>query len=160
MTNLAPLPPISLNHLWNVSTLWLECLCIALRKTCLYRLSNAYQSKNQATKLKMSAELRDEIVSRYRSGEGYIKMLHWRSPRAQCPQTPSLTEWSGEKGFGNRGGQGQPSLQHSCNTNKAANPLQRTTINGHRQPPYNPATQHCKWRANLGNRHRRVTLHN
>ena len=89
---------------------------------------SACLSKNQAIRLKeLSEELRDQIVPRHRSGEGFPKQLlhHWRSSRTKWPQSflkmelvwnhqdsseswpPSQTEQLGEKGLG-QGGDQQP----------------------------------------------------
>ncbi len=81
--NLAQVPPISLDHCWDVSTPCLESTCgkvnwldMIWKGTHLsikgLTADNAYQSENHAmTSKELPAELRDRIVSRHRSGEGY-----------------------------------------------------------------------------------------
>ncbi len=57
--------PVSTDHPWDVSTTWLESTC-----------NSAFQSTNQDMKSKeLSVDLRDRIVSRHRSGEGYRKTV-------------------------------------------------------------------------------------
>ncbi len=123
--NLAQMPPISLDHCWDISTPWLESTCDKLhwldmiwKGTYLsikgLTADNAYRSVNQAMRSKeLPAELRDRIVSRHRSGEGYTKKsaalnvpnntvasinLKWKKfgttrtlPRTGCPA--KLSNW-------------------------------------------------------------------
>ncbi len=77
---------ISIQTLWGFSTPWLESTCGKLNWLGMIwkgthlsikglTADNAYQSENQAMRSKEPpAELRDRIVSRHRSGEGYTKM--------------------------------------------------------------------------------------
>ncbi len=85
--NLAQMPPISLDHCWDISTPWLESTCDKLHWLDMIwkgthlsikglTADNAYRSVNQAMRSKeLPAELRDRIVSRHRSGEGYTKKI-------------------------------------------------------------------------------------
>ncbi len=94
--NLDQVPPISLDHCWAVATPWFKSTCGKLnwlgmiwKGTHLYikgfTADNTYQSESQAMRSKaLLAELRDKIILRHRSGEGYKTfLLHWRFPRAQ-----------------------------------------------------------------------------
>ena len=80
-SNLAPVPPISLDHLWDVTTCgkfnWLDMLWKGTH-LCIWGLTadNAYQSENQAMGSKeLPVDLRDRIVSRHRFGEVYQKII-------------------------------------------------------------------------------------
>ncbi len=78
--NIAQVPPISLDHCWDVSTPWLESTCCKLNWLDMIwkgthlsikglTADNAYQSENQAMRSKeLPADLRDRILSRHRSG--------------------------------------------------------------------------------------------
>ncbi len=108
------MPPISLDHCWDVYTPWLESTCCKLNWLDMIwkgthlsikglTADNAYQSENQAMRSKeLPVELRDRIVSRHRSGEGYKKclvasiILKWKTfgttrtlRRAGLPAKPS-----------------------------------------------------------------------
>jgi hypothetical protein len=73
--NWAQVHSVSIDHSWDASATWLE------RHTPVYVRSHSWQcmyqamSKYQAMRSKeLSVKLRDRIVSRHRSGEGYQKM--------------------------------------------------------------------------------------
>ena len=106
-------------------------------------VDSACQNINQAMRLKeLSVELRDRIVSRHRSGEGYQMSAALKVPKntvasiilprlyqdSYSSWPPSQTDQSGEKSLGQGGDlelnghsdralefcqSGQPSLQHS-----------------------------------------------
>ena len=84
--NWAQVHPVSTDHPWDVSTTLLESTCgkfnwldMIWKGTHLSifgpTINSACQSTNQAMKSKeLSVDLRDRIVSRHRSGEGYRKI--------------------------------------------------------------------------------------
>ncbi len=87
------MPPISLDHCWDVSTAWLESSCKLNWLDMIWKgthlsikgliADNAYQSENQVMRSKdLSAELRAEIVSRHRSGEGYYISSSMKVPKS------------------------------------------------------------------------------
>jgi hypothetical protein len=79
--NWAQVHPVSIDHLWDVSTTWLESTCSKLnwldmiwKGTHLsisgHTVDSPCESKTQAMRSKeLSVELRDRIVSRHRSEE-------------------------------------------------------------------------------------------
>ena len=80
--NWTPLHLVCINHSWDVTTTWsppvvnsIDWTWFGKAHTCLFigpTVDSACQSKNQAMRLKeLSVDLRDRIVSRHRSGEGY-----------------------------------------------------------------------------------------
>ena len=78
--NWAQVHPVSIDHLWDVSTTWLESTCGKLnwldmiwKGTHLYIRSHSLcQSKNEAMRSKeLSVELRNRMLSRHRFEEGY-----------------------------------------------------------------------------------------
>ena len=70
--NWAKVHLVYIDHHWDVHSTSLECTCghDLERQTPVYIMSHSWQCKSEQKK-ELSIELRDRIVSRHRSGEGY-----------------------------------------------------------------------------------------
>ena len=96
--NWAQVHPVSIDYPWDVSTTWLESTFWKFNWLDMIWKST-HQSKNQAVRSKeLSVELRERILSRHRSGEGYWSGdQHWWSPKNTVA---SIIQWPPIRGEG------------------------------------------------------------